>query len=168
MEDFSEKEIIIKIQNGKINYFELLVNKYSRIIYFFTLKKVQDQKDAEDIVQNTFINVYKAIEKFDINRSFYPFLFSVLKTEIAKFYRNHKKHFQLEEKLLSQENLKTENIDLELILKTLKNEYSGVLKLYYIEGFSYKEIAVELKKPVNTVRTLIRRAKIEARKNYEK
>lgn len=171
MDKYREKDIIVKIQGGEINFFETLVNKYSKIIYFYTLRKVKNPKDAEDIVQNTFINAYKAIERFDADRSYYAFLFSILKNEIAGFFRscyNHK-NLQLEEEILINENsLEIENMDLELLLKGLKKDYAKVLQLYYIHGLSYKEISDKLQKPLNTIKTLLSRAKKEARKTYEK
>jgi hypothetical protein len=55
MDEISEKEIIQKIKNGEIDYFAILVERFSKIIYLYTKKKIQYINDVEDIVQSSFI-----------------------------------------------------------------------------------------------------------------
>jgi RNA polymerase sigma-70 factor (ECF subfamily) len=169
MEELSEKEIISRIKNGEIDYFGHLMKRFSKIIYFYTKKKIRDEHDVTDIVQNSFIKAYKGLDKFDSKKAFYPFLFTILKNEIADFYRKKKYDSKITEQTASyEEKFIDETQDFESLINKLKPEYQTVIKSYYIEGYSYKEIAVQLDKPINTVKTLIRRAKDEFKKHYEK
>ncbi|MBI3385300.1 RNA polymerase sigma factor [Candidatus Gottesmanbacteria bacterium] len=163
-----EKDIILKVKRGEINYFEALVKKYSRVAFFYTKKRVKQPSDAEDIVQNSFIKAYKVIERLDENRGFSGYFFAILRNQIVDFYRQKNNDVPLFESLTSQD---LENsglkIDVEELYAKIRPEYKTVLQLY-TEGFSYQEIAANLKRPINTIKTLIRRARIEARKLYEK
>jgi RNA polymerase sigma-70 factor (ECF subfamily) len=161
MKELSEKQIILKIQQGEINYFTFLVKKYSGLAYNYASSKVNHREDAQDIVQNSFIKIYKAIDRLDSNRPFYPYFFTILKNEIKQFFRRNRQHLPLNEEVLVQES--TPQIsDLDFFIKRLTTRYQQVLKLY-IEGFSYREISFKVGKPINSIRTLIRRAKIQIR-----
>lgn len=160
MKIFSEKELIVKIKQGEINYFEFFVKKYSRIALRFAIKKTGNIHDAEDIVQNSFIKIYRAMERLDENQQFYPYFFSILKNEIIEFFRKNRKTESLPENLFSPEN----NSDLTYsFFDKLKNIHKQVLQLY-ADGYSYNDISKKLKKPINTVKTLMRRARLEAKK----
>lgn len=165
MEELSEKELIKQIKKGNINYFEVLVNKYSRIVYYYTLRRLKNSSDSQDVVQNAFIKAYKGLGNFDLKQSFYPWFFTIVKNEIVEFIRKNKIHSELSDKIPAEE---AERDEFESLVKDLKQEYKSVLGLYFKDGYSYDEIAQKLGKNINTVKTLIRRAKDAAKKNYEK
>lgn len=164
MPELTEKEVIIKIKSGFINYYEVLVQKYSDILFYYTLRKVNKREDAEDIVQNSFIKAYQALDHFDRSQPFYPYLFTILKHEIVEFYRKHTPTIPLDDQQISSES--TDGSDRINLLSHLKKDYQLVLQLY-IEGYTYQEISVKMRKPINTVRTLIRRAKLELKHHLE-
>lgn len=166
MDKVLEKDIILKIKNGEINYFEFFVKKYSRLGYFYTRKKIRNYDDAQDIVQNSFIKVYKAMDRFNENKKFLPYFLAVLRNEIVDFFRQHKNNVRLDESLVL-ENQSENFYELNEILKQLRPIYRLVLKLH-TKGLRYEEIAKKINKPINTVKTLIRRGRIEARKIYDK
>jgi RNA polymerase sigma-70 factor (ECF subfamily) len=169
MEDLSEKEIIIKIKNGEIDHFAFLVKRFSQIIYFYTKKKIRDPHDLADIVQNSFIKAYKGLDRFDIKKTFYPYLFTIVKNEIADYYRKKKSNIKLTEQTAAYEqSFQNEKEEFDILLSTLKKDYRTVIELYYLQGFSYNEIAEKVGKPLNTIKTYMSRAKADIKKNYEK
>jgi RNA polymerase sigma-70 factor (ECF subfamily) len=169
MEELSERDIIKKIKNGEIDYFASFVKRFSQIIYYYAKKRIKDEQDVPDIVQNSFIKAYKGMERFDEKKTFYPYLFTILKNEIIDYYRKKKYHVKIEEDHATYEERSiNEATDFTNTLDKLKPESGAVIKLYYIEGYSYKEIAGKLKKPINTVKTLLHRGKSELKKIYEK
>lgn len=169
MEKLSEKEIIRKIKEGQINYFEYFVKAHSKPLYFYVKKKITNNHDASDILQNSFIKAYKSIDKFDTAKEFYPYLFTIVKNEMTDYYRKKKYDIQLtEDSAMYEENFVSEEKELNSLTKNIKAEYKKVIKLYYLEGFSYNEIAEKINKPINTVKTLLRRGKLAIKKNYEK
>lgn len=168
MADLSEKEVIKKIRDGQIEYFSILVNKYTPIVTSYVKQRIKDEADTQDIIQNSFVKMYKAIGRLDPQQEFYPYFFSIVKNEIVEFYRKKKQSLPLFEDSVIQENPTHENsLEVKLLLEDLQEEQKGVLKMYYVEGYSYKDIAHKIKRPLNTVKTLIRRAKMEVRKKHD-
>ena len=158
MQDLSEKEVIRKIRYGEIDHFKYFIDKYSKVVYYYVLVRVNHSaQDAEDIVQNAFIKVYKSLERFDPNKKFYPYFFTIVKNEIIEFYRKNKKHLELSEDLIQEE--RESKLDFEFLMGGIKPEYAKVLKLYFEDGYSYEDISKKLVKPINTIKTLIRRGK---------
>ncbi len=161
----SDKEIILKIKNGEINYFEIIVKKYTSKIYTLIKTKISNKEDIEDLVQNTFIKFYKAIDRFNENLPILPYLYQIAKNEIKIFYRSKKDFLSLDEKFYFQSDHVKDRIDDfdiyyndENYLKNLKSEEKEMI-IMISEGFSYKEIAKKFKKPLNTVKSMIRRAR---------
>jgi RNA polymerase sigma-70 factor (ECF subfamily) len=161
-----EKDIIKKIQEGQIDLFEYFVHEYASKMFFYIHQRVSNEADAKDILQNSFVKAYKAIDTFDTNKKFYPFFFTIVKNEISEFFRKNKKSVSLDEAVDMIHIHESENTPMQ-ILPLLKREYGKVLK-WYGEGFSYKEIANKMNKPINTVKTLIRRAKKQFIEEYDK
>lgn len=163
--NLSEKEIIQKIKNGEIDYYSLIVKKYSFLIYQYVKKKIKNINDVEDIVQNIFIAFYKAIDRFNEEKSIKPYLFQIVANELKMFYRKNQKLLPLKEGIIFEKNEENNFFD-EKILDRLNNQEKKIL-LMIIDGYSYQEIAKKFKKSLNTIKSIIRRARIKIKK-YEK
>lgn len=164
MQTLSDKEVITRVKNGEIDYFYYIVKKYTVQILTFVTKKLSNREDAEDIVQNSFLHFYKAINRFDQNKQIQPYLYQIVRNELKMLWRSRKITISLDEKIVAdkeQEDLDIE--DIERHLNKLPLEQKKTLQLVS-EGYSYKEIAKNLKRPLNTVRTIIRRARLQLTK----
>lgn len=166
MNNPNETMIIKRIKDGEIDNFEYLVKKYSKIILRFVKRKVPSLMDTDDIVQNVFIKGYKSIDRFDETKPFYPFLFTITKREIAQYFREKIHTVPLDESILITENNEDTSDHIKIFLNRLKPDFRKVLQLQ-LAGYSYHEISKKLNKPINTIKTLIRRAKLSI-KNYDK
>lgn len=165
MEDLPDKIIIKKIKQGEINYFEVIVHKYSKKFLNYVKTKVKNLQDCEDIIQNSFIKLYKALDRFDENKPISPYFYSIVNSEIAQFFRDNPKNIVLDENIPSEFiSIEDDTSEPSLLLEGLKPEYRAALELLG-QGFSYEEIASKLNKNLNTVKTIIRRAKKEVEKN---
>lgn len=172
MYDFDEKETVLKIKIGHINEFEKIVHRYELKIKSFVLRTVKNEMDADDIVQSTFFKLYLSIanDKFSTEKPLLPYLFQIATNEIKMFYRNSKKTFPLEE---AKNNLTSNENQFNLLnfindLK-LKRKEKQIAKMLF-EGYSYLDISKKFNKPINTIKTWIRRLRIKIKidKTYEK
>ncbi len=161
----TDHDVIVSIKSGQIDQFEFLVKKYSDPVFRFVKLKVKNHEDAEDLVQNVFISFYKAIDRFDESRSVKPYLYQIVRNELKMFYRSHKTTLPLKEEIVgtTEEITVFDQNDLRVLDKTEKE----ILLMAY-EGISYAEIAEQLKKPLNTIRSIIRRARLKVKQEYEK
>ena len=162
MAELSDKDIVKKIKNGEIDYYSYIVKKYTSLIYKHINKKLFKKDEVDDLVQNIFISFYKVIEKFDEKRPIKPYLFKIVQNELKMYFRSYKKNLPLDERIISndkQEELKIEDIK-------LLNSQEKVIFKNIGEGYSYKEISKIVKKPINTIKSIVRRGRIKLKKIY--
>ena len=88
MTDFDDIHYINCIRNGEVNAFVHIVRRYQRMIYTIVSKIVNNNTDAEDIVQEIFIKVYQSLDKFRGDAGFSTWLYHItrplLKSENRK------------------------------------------------------------------------------------
>src|SRR3989338_6744215 len=153
MQTLSDKEIVTRIKNGEIDYFTYIVKKYTNQIFNYVLKKIRDRDDCADIVQDSFLNFYKVVGRFDEERPVLPYLFQIARNEIKMHWRARKQTVRLDERIVAEEDRQSLTKDaIEKHLNKLPNEQKKALKLVS-DGYSYKEIAKLLGRPVNTIIT---------------
>lgn len=87
-----DKEIIERIKTGETEAFALLVEKYHRQLLSFIYRLVRDSSITEDIGQEVFFNVYKALPDFDENRGtpFSAWLFICARNQAQSAMRKRK------------------------------------------------------------------------------
>jgi RNA polymerase sigma-70 factor (ECF subfamily) len=169
MLSLSEREIIIKIKNGEIEHFSFLVRKYMKIIYNYISKKIYNRLDIDDLVQNSFLSFYKSIKKFNEEKPPLPYLYTIAKNEIKMYLRVRKVILPLNERILASDESDNQFFqeDVSRLAEKLAEDQKKALKLLS-EGYNYQEIAQKFKKPVNTVKSIIRRARLKISKKYGK
>ena len=170
------KELIKKVIAQDQKAVKKLYQKYQPRLLNFILKKVKMHEDAEEILQETMISTIDSLPLFRGNCSLYTFLCSIAKHEIADFYRRKKiktllfsRFPQLEdivkniasqvlspERAFEEKELKREVIK---TLRSLSEGHSRILRLKYIDGLSYRDIANKLKKSVKAVESKLARAR---------
>lgn len=162
MLELTDQEAIKKIKGGEIDNFSYIVKKYTKPIYSFVYSKLFNKDEVEDLVQKTFLQLYIAIDRFDEKKPVLPYLYQIAKNELKMYYRSFKKTQPLNEEILYQDKgvERQEDDDINQLVEKLPNEQKMALKYLY-EGYSYQEIANKLKKPVNTIKTIVRRARLK-------
>lgn len=155
--------IIREILGGDINRYADLVKKYLPKVRMFVRQRVRNPDDCEDIIQETFVRTYKNLNRFDRSKSLYPYLLTTASSQIAQFFRDNKAHSPLHEELVGQREAEVDETP--EILGKLSGDYKKVIG-WQLEGFTYEEMAVKLRKPLNTIKTLVRRAKLQLKESY--
>jgi RNA polymerase sigma factor (sigma-70 family) len=165
----TDEQLVAEVQTGRISSYEVLVRRFEKKLYHFIFRVVKREDDAKDIVQDAFISVYEHIDQIDVKRSFSAYLYSVAKNGAMTYFRKKHVSVSLEGLELIDEKHKPED---ELIVKarneavhhaieSLGEKHKKVVRLYYFSDLSYEEIAKQLSLPLNTVRTYLRRAKMQ-------
>lgn len=166
MKESLDKDVIVKIRNGEIDYFSFLVKKYTPPIFRYIKAKLFQKLDVDDLVQNTFLSFYKAITRFDEEKPILPYLFQIAKNELKMYFRSHKQTVTLDDSLkVTNEYPELYIEDYSSTLEKLSDEQQEILQLLQ-EGYSYEEIAKKCRRPVNTIRTIIRRTRLQVKKLY--
>jgi len=157
----TDKEVILRIKNGEINYFGILIKKYSNFVYQYLFLRIKNKEDCEDLLQEIFLNFYKNLIHFDENKPVKPYLFKIVTNQLRMFYRKRKKFFPLNKDVVDEES---ESLifnffnDEGEIFKKLNKKEQKVFELLK-NGYKIKEIAKKLKIKENTIKSLIRRGR---------
>ena len=113
-----------------------------------------DRDDAEDAVQEAFIDAFKAIGTFDTSRTFYQWFYVLLRNRCYKMTERRRPMENLDETLLlaSQRGMADDTrLALEKALHSLTREEREIVWLKYFSGLSYDELATHLQIPRGTV-----------------
>ena len=164
MAELSDKDIIEKIKNGEIDYYSYIVKKYTTSIYRYIERKLFKKDEADDLVQNVFISFYKAIEKFDEKRPIKPYLFQIVQNELKMYYRSKKPTTSLYDVIYFEDD-RLQDITDDDYLSHLNQVERNIFQ-YISKGYSYEEIEKLLKKPVNTIKSIVRRGRIKIKSAY--
>jgi len=170
MIELSDKELVVLAIKGDMKAFEQLVSLYEKPIFRYILRFVTHKENAEDLVQETFIKIFRSLKSFDPEYKFKTWIFTVATNTVYDWLRkakNNKELFIIDDPDINFETIDDRfsyklTEDKELIdnaLKNIKPVYQSVIVLYYRDGLSYQEIAEVLKVPINTVKTYMYRAK---------
>lgn len=180
MEDY---KIIQRLKHGDIKSLEMLVQRYQekaiRTAYLIT----QDKALAHDVVQATFINVYKAIDKFDTARPFEPYFMRSVVNNAIRCSKKQQRIVSLEnfveeqgyfdalvtyadnpETLLSQQE---ETQEIQALLQKLSPEKRAVIVMKYYLGYSENEIAKKLSTPRGTIKSRLYKARQQLKRLFE-
>lgn len=155
----TEKEIIQGCKQGEMSCFKQLVSLYDAKLMRFLNMRCKNQQDAEDIFQETFINVLKYIDGYRSEYAFSTWLFNIA-------FNLVKKRPQLEQSL-EDDLVATPNIDSSrtsgniwlVAQNTLENEQLCLLWFTYAEGYSGKQSAEILDRSLPWVKINLVRAK---------
>lgn len=161
--DTDDIEAVRLVQNGDIDAFARVVHKYTPLLANFIGTKTSDKDIVDDVVQVAFIKLYKAIDRLDATRPLQPYLFQIAKNELYELWNKNKRTTSLNHAVHASVDSHYEDLvhidEAKGVLGELKPEQKNAL-LWFSEGYSYDEIAKKMGRPINTVRTLIRRARL--------
>jgi RNA polymerase sigma factor (sigma-70 family) len=159
-------------------FFESEMMVHIRPLYHFAFRLTNDEDDANDLVQDTFLKAYRFIKSFERGSNAKAWLFRILKNSFINNYRKNSKepaqidYEEAENFLNTGISSWSESIDLRdklfrgLVgdeitnaLNLLPVDFKTVIILCDIEEFSYEEIAKITDIPVGTVRSRLHRAR---------
>ena len=72
-----ERDIFIRCQNGDKGAFRLVVQTYQQPVFAFALRLLCDEEEAKDVVQETFIRVWQHMCRYDLQRPFQTWLYTI-------------------------------------------------------------------------------------------
>jgi len=171
--------VVLALQNP--DYFICIMKNYEdKLMRFIRRISGVNIQDAEDVLQEVFIKVYKNLNAYDDTLKFSSWVYRITRNYVISEFRKKKARgevYLIDEEwntFISELNIEKEldkKINRGILLKVIDNidiKYREVLILKFLEERDYKEISDILKKPVGTVGTLINRAKKKLKQEIEK
>ena len=187
--DDADSELIAAINAGRVDRFQELVERYQGKLYNFGLKMCGERRDAEDMVQDTFLNVFRYLKDFRYETKFRNWLYRIATSTCIKRRRKSKyapdRELSLDEFLPQDEADITDTVpgwaaqpldqvlneELSQRLKgailALPDKYRLVLVLRDVEGFSTAETADILNLSTANVKVRLHRARLSLREDLK-
>lgn len=170
----TESELIKGCISGDRKMQELLYNRHSPKMYAVCLRYSNNADDAQDLLQEGFIKVFRNLEKFRGDGSFEGWMRRIfVNTSIEEYRRKTKLTTVSEPKEYNIEDTEwnaLDNIaekDIIKIVQQLSPGYRQVFNMYVIEGYSHKEIAEILGINEGTSKSQLARARVILQKMVE-
>jgi RNA polymerase sigma-70 factor, ECF subfamily len=143
--------------------FRELVSQYQRPLYYHIRRIVLNHDDADDVLQNTFIKVFRGIEGFKEESKLYTWLYRIATNESISFLNQKAKKYQVTSEALVQsatENLAAdvyfEGDEFELALQKaihqLPTKQQLVFKMKYFEDMTYEDLSEILETSVGALK----------------
>lgn len=173
-----DAELVEQAQQGHMPAFEMLVNRYQQRVANAIAKLVKNRSEIEDVSQEVFIKVFRALPRFRGDSSFYTWVYRIaINTAknhlVAKSRRIQNTQVEYEEAESFSNNEEHRNLDtpdavyargeLEQVMtkaiSQLPDDLKTAIILREVDGLSYDEIAAEMNCPIGTVRSRIFRAR---------
>jgi len=137
-------------------------------VYRFALSLTKAEADAVDLTQNAFLKYAKKGGQVRDPAKVKSWLFSVLRNEFTDIQRKRTRFptTELEDTTVSVEPSAAEEADGQIAMTALQSvpdHYREPLALYYLEGYTYNEIAKILGLPIGTVMSRLSRGKTKLR-----
>ena len=185
----TDETLLHEYMQGKSASFELLVRRHATELYRFATRLTGSSAAAEDVVQETFLQVHLSAARFDLSRRFKPWLFTIAANKGRDYLRKRERkrevpidaHIGHEETsgrrfvdlLAADYQAPHESLHLDERRRIVKGvvaqmpaKLSEVLILSYYHRFAYKDIAEIAGIPLGTVKSRLHSAVVRFGQNY--
>ena len=140
-----------------------LIEKYQQKLYWQIRKIVVDHDDSDDVLQNTFIKVWKGLENFKEEAQLFTWLYRIATNESLTFLRQKQKRnttsihpieYQLSKSIESDEYFKGDEIQLKLqqAILTLPEKQRVVFNMRYYDEMPYEQMSEVLETSVGALK----------------
>ncbi len=182
----TDEELVGKAVSGDSIAFEQIVSKYEKLVYSICYRMFNNKEDAMDATQDTFIKIYKNMEKSIGKGSFKSWICTIATNTCLDELRKRSKkktvsldaHFNDDTDNVKMEIADTDPTPLDNVLNSesasvlkeaitaLSEEDRAIIILRDIEGLSYDEIANTLGLSLGTVKSRLSRTRKKLQKKY--
>lgn len=171
----SEDLLVAAMKLGKQDAYSQLYNQYSNTLYGVISKIVRSDDFAEDVLQDSFVKIWKNVAKYDAKKStLFTWMLNITRNTSIDFirsknYRVSKENQNLDDSvnIIEQQTSVTQKENLIGIKDkalSLDDKYSILIEKLYFEGYTQEEVSQELDIPLGTVKTRVRKAMVELRR----
>jgi RNA polymerase sigma-70 factor (ECF subfamily) len=180
-EDRTDEQLLAGYRTGDRASFAELVNRYQRELFHFLVRFLGDRAAAEDVFQETFLQVHQSADQFDLERRFRPWLFTIAANKARDLMRSQARRptnplqatispgdddsGQFIDLMESASALPGEPLERQELQQQVHKTVMGmpehlreILLLSYFHQFPYKQISDILQIPLGTVKSRLHAA----------
>lgn len=166
----AEEELVFLLKNKDQKGFNILYNNYSGALFGVINKIIQSDDDANDLLQDTFLKIWRNIDNYDPSKgSIFTWMMNIARNlSIDRVrsadFRDSSQNISMEQNIIYQVDsehqtvMDVDSIGLRKVVDNLKPEYRQLIELVYYQGYTQAEVSEEYGIPLGTVKTRIKAA----------
>ncbi len=170
-----DRLLILRCQARDESAFEQLVERWEPRLYYYLRRITRSETDVLDILQETWLAVFKSIRNLQDPAKFPAWLYRLARNQASNWFRKEERLARIENAEVHEDSapasdscFAAETADLvHHLLEGLPLPYREVMTLYFLEGFSIKEMADVIEIPEGTVKSRLHHAKNKLREALE-
>lgn len=156
---------------------EFLYDNYCRALFGVLLKIVRDQELCEDLLQESFVKIWRYADKFDPSKaSLYTWMLNITRNHAIDYLRSKRNKNQQQNQgidnfvyaLESDRTFDPQHIGLNTLVDQLPKEQKQIIQWSYFEGYTQQEISEEFNIPLGTVKSRGRAALQKLKKVFNR
>lgn len=168
----TDQHYITLVINGDTHAFSILIDRYKDLVFTLTLRMLKNREEAEEVSQDTFIKVYKSLNKFKGDSKFSTWIYKVAYNACLDRIKKNKKFLndvsidtfttnQIKsiDNALDNLEIKEREKAIQSCMDLLPSDDSFLLTLYYFEELSLDEIAKIMQITPNNVKVKLFRSR---------
>lgn len=168
-----EELLVLRCQIGDRSALAELIERHQSSLRYFVARLLEDPETAEDVLQDTWLTVFRRIHTLRRLETFSPWLYRIARNSVYEQLRKKKHLCPLEEDVVAPEDNEEPDFSAEdaakvhKCLERLRPEHKEVLMLRFLEQMSYEQISQVIGCKVGTVRSRIHYAKRALKREME-
>jgi RNA polymerase sigma-70 factor (ECF subfamily) len=178
----TDEELLARFVSGDYSAFDVIVGRYEERLLNFAYRFLNDQETAQDVVQETFLRVYRKRKEYKAIAHFSTWLFTIA-GNLAKSELRRRKRWRFlsldsggddderpvdlpDERHLPDDVVADRMTEARIqeAINALPPKYRQAVLLRDVEGMSYQEIAQIANCPVGTIKSRVNRARLKLQK----
>lgn len=176
MQKLTDEKLMLNYQKGDVLAMDEMLSRYKNPIFHFAYRFLGSTEEAQDVAQEVFFRLHQQKDLYRPIGKFSTWIFSIAHNLCISFIRKNKRFVLWPRKKDSQNELvdfpdsgpsPSEQVaqnelakKVQLFINTLPFLQKEALILREYHDFSYEEISETMKKPLNTVKSLVHRARM--------
>ena len=165
----SDSQLVRLSAEGDHRAFEYLFMRYNEAIKHLFEQRLGSSDTADALLQETFIKVYLHLADYSENYTFGQWIYTIARNTLVDHVRRRADDVSIDSKFIApmattpspEESviINQRTAHFEASLGELTEDYRRIIEMRFLDEYSYEEIAEKLGRPLNTIKTQIRRAK---------
>jgi RNA polymerase sigma factor (sigma-70 family) len=173
---YPDEELVTLLKSNNKAAYEYLYNQYAPALYGIIRKIIKDNSKAEDVMQDSFIKIWKFMDRYDANKgTLFTWMLSITRrTALDRLKADRRFEMNRSCDTIHGNELEVNpvfislpTIDLKSIVEKLLPERKQLIELVYYEGYTHEQASEHLCIPLGTVKSRIRKAIQELRQTFD-
>ena len=165
----TDARLVKLASEGDDRAFEYLFMRYNEAIKHLFEQRLSNNDTSDDLLQETFIKVYLHLADYSESYTFGQWIYTIARNTLVDHVRRRADDVSIDSKFMApiattpspEESviINQRTAHFEASLAELSEDYRKIIEMRFLDEYSYEEIAEKLGRPMNTIKTQIRRAK---------